>query len=89
MDHTAKLWDPLNNKGDTVASCDADRVVKLWDVRPVRDRSSIDASDYPINKISFDRSGKVLSAASDDGTIKMLNTDPSGEAGVITELRGH
>ena len=58
--------------GDTIASCDADGVVKVWDVRMVAERNSLSAGQHPLNCVKFDRSGAVLAAASDDGTIKVL-----------------
>ncbi len=37
--------------GDTIASCDADGIVKLWDVRVVTDKASLDCGDNPVNKV--------------------------------------
>lgn len=57
-------------KGDTVASCDADGVLKLWDVRMVMECGSIQANEHSLNGCSFDRSGDVVAAASNDGTVR-------------------
>lgn len=53
----------FNLKGDTVASCDADGIVKLWDVRVVSEFLQIDTGRHPANAANFDRSGKVLAIA--------------------------
>ena len=53
----------FNLKGDTVASCDADGIVKLWDVRVVSEFLQIDTGRHPANASNFDRSGKVLAIA--------------------------
>jgi WD40 repeat protein len=37
--------------GDTIASCDADGIVKLWDVRVVSEKASLDCGDNPVNKV--------------------------------------
>jgi hypothetical protein len=41
--------------GDTIASCDADGIVKLWDVRVVTDKASLDCGDNPVNKVCVER----------------------------------
>ncbi len=37
--------------GDTIASCDADGIVKLWDVRRVTEKATLDCGDNPVNKV--------------------------------------
>lgn len=49
---------------------DADGVVKLWDVRMVTERLTINVGPHPANKATFDPSGEVLAIASEDGSIK-------------------
>jgi WD40 repeat protein len=61
-------------KGDMIASCDADGIVKLWDVRFVSELLQIDTGQHPANSAAFDRSGKILTVASGDGTAKVFNT---------------
>jgi WD40 repeat protein len=51
-------------------SCDADGVVKLWDLRLVCERATINCGPYPANKACFDHTGKFIYVASDDGTVK-------------------
>lgn len=48
--------------GTTIASSDADGVVKLWDVRMVAEVLTIQAGQYPANKLAFDPSGTVSSS---------------------------
>lgn len=48
-----------NQQGTSIASCDADGVVKLWDVRMVAEILTIATSPYPANKASWDASGMV------------------------------
>ncbi|CAM9952817.1 unnamed protein product, partial [Choristocarpus tenellus] len=61
-------------KGDMVASCDADGMVKLWDVRMVTEIGTMEAGQHPLNSICFDRSATRLSAASDNGSVKVRKT---------------
>merc|ERR1712054_229413 len=65
-------------RGDTIASCDADGVVKLWDVRVVSEFLQIDTGQHPANAATFDRSGKVLAIASGDASIKTFNIEEQG-----------
>ena len=58
-------------KGEFVASCDADGVIKLWDVRMVAGMASIDVGPHSANKVSLDRSGKVLAVACDDAAVRI------------------
>ena len=60
----------MSSQGDTIASVDADGVVKLWDVRMVTERLTINVGPHPANKAAFDPSGEVLAIASEDGSIK-------------------
>jgi WD40 repeat protein len=78
----------MNVKGDAIASCDADGVVKLWDVRMVSEIGTLSAASpqHPLNRVSFDRSSTVIAAASDDGTIKTFSTETMQ---LSSELRGH
>ncbi|QDZ20290.1 WD40 repeat domain-containing protein [Chloropicon primus] len=75
-------------KGGFVASCDADGIVKLWDVRMVKEFGSIDVGPHSANKVSLDRSGKVLAVACDDTMIKCfsLKGDSPTE---LCQLSGH
>ena len=59
------------HQGDTVASCDADGIVKFWDIRNVSELDSLDFGPHPANKLSFDPSGTILAVGSNDGNTKM------------------
>jgi hypothetical protein len=58
-------------QGDTVASSDADGVVKVWDIRMVTERLSIQTGNLPANKCAFDASGNVLAVPTDEALIRM------------------
>ena len=72
-------------QGDTVASCDAYGVVKLWDVRTVACMNTLDLGPHPANRLDFDPSGTVLGVASNDGTVKMIEVATCQ----ATELTAH
>ena len=76
---------PLFVQGDTVASCDAYGVVKLWDVRTVACMATLDLGPHPANRLDFDPSGTVLGVASNDGTVKMIEVATA----LATELTAH
>jgi WD40 repeat protein len=41
----------FNTTGDLIASCDADGIVKLWDVRAISERATLDCGDRAVNKV--------------------------------------
>ena len=53
----------FSSRGDTIASCDADGSVKLFDVRMVRERASLSLGRQPVHGVAFDRSAQVLACA--------------------------
>ena len=55
----------INNRGDVIASCDADGAIKLWDVRTVTEIGTIQVSQHPCNKVAFDRSATRVVCASE------------------------
>ena len=71
------------SQGDTVASCDAYGVVKMWDVRTVACMKTVDLGPHPANRLDFDPSGTVLGVASNDGTVKMIEV-ATGQAPELT-----
>jgi WD40 repeat protein len=76
----------FNLRGDTIVSCDADGIVKCWDVRVVSEFLNIDTDKYPANASAFDRSGKVLTIGSGNGTVRVFNiVDKSW----VNDLHGH
>lgn len=60
-------------KGDMLASCDSDGIVKVWDIRMVKGRNQFDAGPYSANSVSIDKSGVILAVASDEGVIKLFD----------------
>ncbi len=52
-------------------STDADGIIKIWDVRMVCERMTVDAGPSPANKAILDESSNFLVVPSDDGSIKM------------------
>ena len=65
----------INNRGDVIASCDADGAIKLWDVRTVTEIGTIQVSQHPCNKVGFDRSATRIVCASDDGLLRGYSTE--------------
>ena len=52
----------FSSRGDTIASCDADGIVKLWDVRRVAEKATLDCGDNPVNKVRVLCSAVVVAA---------------------------
>ena len=53
-----------------LASVDASGIVRLWDMRTVSDRETIDFGPHPGNHLAFDATGSLLLASCDDSRIK-------------------
>ena len=73
-------------RGDNIASCDSDGVVKIWDAKMVRERTQFDTGQLPANSAIFDKSGTVLIVASEDANIYVYNVETREN---IHTLRGH
>ena len=73
--------------GHTLASVDADGVCRLWDIRMVAEKASWSVGPHPLNAVAFDRSSGVLALGSDDGTIKVVDTN--NESAEVKVLSGH
>ncbi|RYG44178.1 hypothetical protein EON67_12060, partial [archaeon] len=67
-------------RGDAVASCDADGVVRVWDIRMVSERASATLGKVPVHSVAFDRSAAILTAACDDGSIHVLDAGAGADA---------
>jgi len=52
----------------------------------VSELGTVDAGQYPVNKVSMDRSGTKIIAASDDGTVKVIDLTSFS---VTQSLAGH
>ena len=70
-------------QGDVLASCDADGVIREWDTRMVAERGCVQACICPVNALSYDRSGRVLAAACEDGIVRILQHRESGPGGAL------
>lgn len=57
--------------GKSFASCDADGVVKLWDLRMTCEIESFETGSAA-NKLTFDPSGTILGVAGNNGIIKFI-----------------
>lgn len=56
-----------------MASCDADGVVKLWDVRNVSEAASASTGSKPANKVAFDPSSKSFAVITNEGMLHFLS----------------
>ena len=54
-----------------VATCDADGIVKFWDLKMTSEMASVDFGPHSANTVAFDPSGSVLAVASNDGSAKL------------------
>ncbi|MES1908309.1 MAG: hypothetical protein MHM6MM_001268 [Cercozoa sp. M6MM] len=60
--------------GKILASCDADGVVKIWDVRLLGERAeALMSANYNVgaNQVAFDRGGAFLAVACEDGAVRV------------------
>jgi WD40 repeat protein len=58
-----------------LASCDADGVVKLWDVRNVSEAASASTGSKPANKVAFDPSSKSFAVITNEGMLHFLSSN--------------
>ncbi|CAI9715933.1 sperm-associated antigen 16 protein-like [Octopus vulgaris] len=75
----------INQKGDTVASCDTQGIVKLWDTRTVAPMITFEAGSFSANKLAFDYTSSVVAIACDDHTVKIYEI----ASGQLVSLIGH
>lgn len=59
--------------GQYVASCDADGLVKVWDIRSVSQMFTADIGDCAVTSCCFDKTGKFLAIGCSNGEVKLLN----------------
>ena len=55
----------------------------------VSELGTIDLGVHSANEVSFDRSGQLLAVASDDGTIKCVDTTDPSDLKLVKTLEGH
>lgn len=76
----------FNVRGDRIASCDSDGMVRVWDVRMVKEEASFDTGLASANNAVFDKSGQYLFVASEDTSVKAFNLLTKERE---SELKGH
>jgi WD40 repeat protein len=54
-----------------VLSTDADGIVKVWDIRMVSERASIDTGNFAAYKAVFDPSGSFVVVPTEESVVKM------------------
>jgi WD40 repeat protein len=71
--------------GSTLVSAGADRVVKVWDARTLREKQMFDAQPDWVMALALSADGKWLAAGRYDGTLGLyaLDGDPAGEQFVV------
>lgn len=67
-------------------SGDCDGITRIWDIRMVKEEMHFDSGLNSANKAIFDKSGQFVYVASEDGTVKIFNTQTREKEG---ELKGH
>ena len=73
-------------QGDILTSCDADGVLKYWDIRAVSELHSVNLGPYPANKLTLDPSGSVVAVASNDGSVRIVTNHGRGG---VREMQAH
>lgn len=61
----------LNGQGDQLVSGDADGIVKIWDVKMVREIGNYDCGKHAANNVIWDNSGTYVVVAGDDSKIRL------------------
>ena len=69
-----------------IISSDSDGIVKIWDVRMVKEISQFDCGMASSNDAKFDPSGELAYICSEDSTVKCYNVQ-TGEK--ENEMKGH
>lgn len=67
-------------------SCDSDGVVKVWDIRMVKEQTSFDMGVVAANSAVFDKSGTRVFVAAEDKVIRVFSMATSARE---AELKGH
>jgi len=73
-------------RGDLLASCDSDGMVKVWDIRMIKEKGQMDSGPYAANSCAFDKSGQVLAVACDDGILKLYS---EADGRLENQMKGH
>ena len=72
--------------GQFIASCDSDGIVKMWDIRMVKEVMALDTGDEIAHCCQFDKTGKNILVGCSDGEVRIINVE-KGE--VITNMKCH
>jgi sperm-associated antigen 16 protein len=67
-------------------SCDSDGVIKVWDIRMVKEQTHFDMGVVSANCAIFDKSGQKVFVAAEDKVIRVFNLTTGAKEG---ELKGH
>ncbi len=70
-------------KGEYIASCDSDGIVKIWDIRKVHEVCQVDAGDAIALSVSIDKNNKTVAVACSDAEIKMISMEKGEIVGVL------
>ena len=63
----------FNIRGDSIASCDSDGMVRIWDVRMVKEIMNFDTGLASANNAIFDKRCTYAFVASEDSSVKVYN----------------
>ena len=74
------------SQGDRIVSADCDGISKVWDVRMVKEEMQFDSGLTSANSAIFDKSCSFVYVASEDGSIKIFNTQSKEKE---AEIKGH
>lgn len=78
LGHLVGHTDYVNNvafspKGKILATCGADRTIKLWDLASLREITTLRGHHGMVVALAFSADGKTLASASTDQTVKIWN----------------
>ena len=73
--------------GQFIASCDADGLLKIWDIRQVSQVLTVDIGDSAATTCCFDKTGKFVAVGTNQGEVKMINVEKQGE--VVNTFKAH
>ena len=76
----------FNIRGDSIVSTDSDGMVRVWDVRMVKEICNFDTGLASANNAIFDKSCTYVFAASEDSSVKVYNLHSKEKE---NELKGH
>lgn len=63
----------LSESENEIVSCDSDGLVKIWDLRTMKQRGQVDCGPYSANGLALDPSAELGFVASDDCQIYCID----------------